>query len=228
VQKSVAESTPVTQELIDSNPALAVQAAYAQGNEGALQIAFEAWREVDPFTSATWLADQKLARQKQEFDAELAATKQKIDEATAPLAANAAEVAAQQAWKEAFDEVKATRPDFIDNAARLLEEVAPQYPSFLPALQTGDAKAKAEALSALYALDKMGNPQAVQAQLEAAAQEAAAEAEAARARAGAVTSQTTAGQGTELKTEEELEQEAYVTRQRSKPSLSRGWTGGTH
>jgi hypothetical protein len=34
-----------------------------------------------------------------------------------------------------------------------------------------------------------------------------------------------AGQPAESKTQEELEQESYISRQRSKPSLSKGWTG---
>lgn len=225
VQQTPAQIIPITQELIDNNPAVAVQAAFAQQNEQALQVAFEAWKEIDPFTAVTWLSDKKLEQQQQAFDAKLAETQKQIAETTAPLAQDAADAAQQREWALAFNEVKATRPDFLDNAARLLEEVAPQYPSFLPALQSGDAKAKAEALSALYALDKMGDPQAVQAQLEAAAQEALADATAARAAAGVVTGQQTVGQGTVQKTQEELEQDAYVARQRSKPSLSKGWTG---
>lgn len=220
----------ITQELIDNNPGAAVQAAFEQKNERVLQIAFEAWKDPvtgDPFAAASWLNDQKLHRAQIDFDAKLAETKRAFEVTTAPLAETAAQSEDKQQWSDAFTMVKATRPDFIENAARLLEEVAPQYPSFLPALQSGDAKAKAEALSALYALDKLGKPDEVQAQLETAAVEAAVEAAEALRVAGAVTSQSTAGQPTELKTEEELEQQAYVTRQRSKPSLSKGWTGRT-
>ena len=216
---------PITQDLIDSNPALAVQAAFDQKNEHALQLACEAWRDPlnpngDPFAAATWLNDRKLEQQKAEYEAKIAQVTKQVEEVSAPLA----ESREQREWAQAFDEVKATRPDFLENAERLLTEVAPQYPAIADQLSTGDHTVKAQALAALYALDKMGNPQAVQEQLEVAAQEAAAEAVAARAAAG-VTTQTTAGQPGEVKTQEELEQESYIARQRSKPSLSRGWTG---
>lgn len=222
----VAPVVPITQELIDSDPAAAVQAAFRQQDEPALQRAFAAWKDPmhingDPFAAAAWLNDRRLEQQRVEFEARQAELEKKIAATAAPLAHSEE----QRQWAQAFDEVKATRPDFLENAERLLTEVAPQYPSFLPALQNGDAKAKAEALTALYALDKMGNPQAVQAQLAEAAQEAAAEAAAALAAAGSVTGQTTAGQPAEQMTEDEKEKEQYIARQRSKPSLSKGWTG---
>lgn len=220
-----APAIPITQDLIDSNPAFAVQAAFEQKNEQALQIAFEAWRDPlnpngDPFAAATWLNDRKLEQTKAEYEARFAEQQKRLESISAPLA----ESHEQREWGLAFDEVKATRPDFLENAERLLTEIAPQYPAIADQLSTGDHKVKAQALAALYALDKMGNPQAVQEQLEEAAKEAAAEAAAARAAAG-VTTQSTAGQPTETKTQEELEQESYVSRMRSKPSLSRGWTG---
>lgn len=218
---TTAPAIPITQELIETNPAAAVQEAFRQRNEPALQLAFEAWKEVDPFTAATWLADRKLEQQNAAFEARLA----QQEEAIGRAAANAAKTTESQQWKEAFDEVKATRPDFMENAERLLSEVAPQYPDIANVLATGDGKAKAQALSALYALDKMGNPAAVQQQLAEAAQEAEAEAAAARAAAGAVTGQTTAGQPVVQQTAEELERDAYLQRQKGKPSLARGWTG---
>lgn len=220
-----APAIAITQDLIDNNPALAVQAAFAQGNEQALQMAFEAWRDPlnpngDPFAASTWLNDRKLEQQQAAFEAKIAEQERRFETVAAPLA----EGKEQREWGLAFDEVKASRPDFLENAERLLTEVAPQYPAIADQLSTGDHTVKAQALAALYALDKMGNPQAVQEQLETAAKEAAEEAAAARAAAG-VTAQSTAGQPGEQKTPEELEQESYMTRQRSKPSLSRGWTG---
>lgn len=220
-----APAIAITQELIDNNPAAAVQAAFAQRDEHALQIAFEAWKDPlnpsgDPFAAATWLNDRKLEQQQAAFEAKIAEQERRFETVTAPLA----ESNEQREWGLAFDEVKATRPDFLESAERLLTEVAPQYPAIADQLSTGDHTVKAQALAALYALDKMGNPQAVQEQLEKAAQEASAEAAAARTAAG-VTTQSTAGQPAEQKTQEELEQESYMTRQRSKPSLSKGWTG---
>jgi chromosome segregation ATPase len=225
VPQAPAQTIQITQELIDNDPATAVQAAFAQQDEQALQYAFAAWREVDGDLANAWLTDRKLEQQQKAFDAKLAEVQAKVDATTAPLAQSAAEAANQQQWTAAFDEVKATRPDFLENAERLLTEVAPQYPDIANVLAAGDAKAKAQALSALYALDKMGNPQAVQAQLQEAANEAVTEAAAARAAAGVVTGQTTAGQPSDTKTPEELEQKAYITRMQNKASLSRGWTG---
>lgn len=214
---------PITQELIDTNPGLAVQEAYRQKNENALHAAFEVWKEEDPFTAATWLADRKLEQQQAEMDARFAAQQAAIEKANA----GQAESAENAQWKAAFDEVKATRPDFLENAERLITEVASQYPNIANVLASGDAAAKAQALAALYALDKMGNPEALRKQLAEDAAAAEAEAVAARAAAGVVSGQTTVGQTTELKTTEELEAEAYTTRQRAKPSLARGFTRGS-
>jgi hypothetical protein len=91
-------------------------------------------------------------------------------------------------------------------------------------LLQGDAKQRSDALIALYNIDKLGNPESLKTALETAATEAADAA--ARARTAAtVTSQSEAGQPAEQKTDEELEQEAYATRARAKPSLQKGWTG---
>jgi len=220
-ETATAPTVAITQELIDTNPALATQTALAQKNQAALEIAFEAWKDEDPFAAATWLNDQKLAAKEAEFNARLAEVKTEVETAKAPLA----ETKAQQQWAEAFNIAKAGRPDFIENAERLLTEVAPQFPDLAELLQNGDAKAKATALTSLYALDKMGNPQAVQAQLAEQTAEAAQEAAETLRAAQAVSGQTTAGQPAVEKTDEQLEQEQYAVRRERKPSLSRGWTG---
>ena len=221
----------ITQELIDTRPDVATQAAYTQRNDQALQIAFDAWKEIDPFTASTWLSDKKLEQVQAAHKAELEQIEKRFETVAAPLA----ETAEQQQWKLAFDEVRTKHPDvFIadpetgQTGAEALITAAgtrPEYETFKNLLQDGDASAKAAALSALYALEKMGNPQALQKQLEEEAKAAADEVAAARLAAGAVTAQTTAGQPGEQKTAEELEQEQYLVRQKSKPSLARGWTG---
>ena len=235
VQPNVAASTPVTQELIDNNPALAAEAAYVQGDENALRYVMEQWKDVDPFTASSWRDDKLREQQQKAFDVKLAEQEAKIAAVAVPAAASAAQSADQAQWKEAFDDVRGRYPEvFVPNpetgvsiAERLITAAGtqPEYAAFKEMLQTGDASAKAAAISALYALDKVGNPEAFRAQLELDAQEAAASAAAARAGASAVTGQTTAGQGGELKTEEELEADAVITRMRSKPSLAKGWTG---
>lgn len=212
----------ITQELIENDPARATMVAFQQKDEHALAAAFDVWKDEDPFTAATWLSDRRLEQQQQQFDAKLAEVDQKIGTVAAPLEASAA----QNAWNSAFHAVEQQRPGFLAEAERLLKDVAPKFPNIVSVLSSGDASAKAEVLTALYDLDRVSNPEQVRAELEVQAQEAAAEAAASRATAGVVTGQTTAGQGTVVeKTAEELEADAYMNRQRSKPSLSRGWTG---
>ena len=220
-----APAVPITQELIDSDPQRATLLAFAQGNQAALEIAFDQWKDYDPFTAGQWLTDQRLAEQQRVLDAKLAETQRVLDEKTAPLAEQQAEQQQTIAWAQAFDKAKSGRPDFIENAERLLSEVAPEHPSYLPMLQSADPQVKADALIALYAIDKIGNPEQVAAQLGEKAKEAA-EADAASLAAGAVVSgQTTAGQSAEDKSDEELEVERTIARFKSGPSLSKGWTG---
>lgn len=220
-----APAVPITQELIDSDPQRATILAFSQGNQAALEIAFAQWEEYDERTANKWLTQQMLADQERKFEAKLAETKKALDEKTAPLAEQQALQQQNIAWAQAFDKAKAGRPDFIDNAERLLAEVAPLHPSYLPLLQSNDPQVKADALVALYAIDKIGNPEAVAAQLGEKAKEAVA-ADAAALAAGAVVSgQSTVGQSTEEKSDEELEAESYIARMGRKPSLSRGWTG---
>jgi hypothetical protein len=228
----------ITQELIDNNPGAAVQAAFDQRNQAALEVAFEAWKDPvmgDPFAAAMWINDRKLEQQQVAFEQQLAERDKKFETVTAPIAESAAEAADQRQWTAAFDEVKGKHPDIFavdpatgaSTAERLITAAGtqPEYEAFKGMLQTGDAKTKAAALSALYALDRVGNPQALQAQLAEGAQEAAAEAAAALATAGAVTGQRTAGQPAEQTTVEQQEQQQYISRMKDRPSLARGWTG---
>ena len=129
-----APAVPITQELIDSDPQRATILAFSQGNQAALEIAFAQWEEYDERTANKWLTQQMLADQERKFEAKLAETKKALDEKTAPLAQQQAEQQQSIAWAQAFDKAKAGRPDFIDNAERLLAEVAPLHPSYLPLL----------------------------------------------------------------------------------------------
>jgi DNA repair exonuclease SbcCD ATPase subunit len=212
----------ITQDLIDADPARATQLAFQQKDESALALAFEAWRDEDPFTASTWLSDQRLAQQQAAFDAKLAEVEGKIQTVAAPMEATVA----QNEWNGAFHYVEQQRPGFLQQAERLLSEVAPKFPNIVGVLSNGDAAAKSEVLMALYDLDRVSNPEQIKQELEQQVQEATAEAAAARTAAGVVTGQTTAGQGSAAeKTVEEQEADAYMTRQRGRPSLSRGWTG---
>lgn len=211
----------IDQNMIDTDPEQATLLAFSQGNQVALERAFSLWKEIDPFTAGQWLTDRRLEDHERKVEAKIAETQKTVDERTAPLAVEAE----SRAWAQAFDLAKSGRDDFLDNAARLLEEVAPLHPAFLVPLQSSDPKEKADALIALYAIDKLGNPEALTTQLNAAAAEAAAENAAAVAQAGVVSSQSTAGQPSVEQTVEQLEAEAYKSRLNSKPSLAKGWTG---
>lgn len=220
-----APAVQITQDLIDADPQKATLLAFEQKNQAALEIAFEQWKEYDPFTASQWLTDQRLAEQRRELEAKLAEATKAVEEKTAPLAQQQAEQQQTLAWAQAFDKAKEGRPDFVENAERLLSEVAPNHPSYLPLLQSADPQVKADALVALYAIDKIGNPEKVAAQLGEKAKEAA-HADAAALAAGAVVSgQTTAGQPAAELSDEEQEQQSYIARMGTKPSLSRGWTG---
>ena len=228
-----APTVQITQDFIDSNPAAAAQAAFDQQNEAALRVAFEAWKDEDPFAAAAWRNDRLIEAQQARFEAELAKRDAEIAQVKEPLAQQTAQTAEQAAWKSAFDEVQKTVPDFLavdetgrSNAVRLLEEVAPKYPAIAKMIADGDVEAKVQGLTLLYEASKLGNPETVRAELETAAAAAAAEAAAASQGASVVTSQTTAGQApVGEKTDEQLEQERYIQRIEGKASLRTGWTG---
>lgn len=225
---------PITQELIDADPASATQAAFAQKNEAALERAWNAWDAEGDGAARLWLTERRAEQREAQLRAEIDATRNELAQLREPIQQQTAEAAQNQAWKEAFDAVRAKHPDVFEkdeNGATIAERLIhaagtkPEYETFKELLQNGDANAKATALSALYAMERLGDPAGLQQQLAEAAQQAEAEAAAARAAAGVVNGQTTAGQQTELKTTEELEQDAYIQRQKGKPSLARGWTG---
>lgn len=219
----------ITQDMIINDPARATQLAFKQNNGAALAEALANWKEEDPFAAASWRADTLLEQQQAEFDARLAELNKEVAKVKEPLAKNEE----QAAWSNAFLEMQKSYPDFLQadetgktNAQRLLEEVAPQFPTIARLIAEGDVTAKVEGLTLLYDKGKLGNPAQVAAELQTAAEEAAAQAAAQRAAAASVNGQATAGQGSEVElTEEEAEIERYKTRFAGGVSLTRGWTG---
>jgi len=222
----VAPPIVITQELIDEQPALAVQAAFAQQNEPVLQVAFEAWKEEDPFAASQWLFNQQAAQREAAWKAEQDALRAEIAQVKEPLAQRSAQDADRDVWTESFGELQKTYPDFLQNAEKLLTEYAPQFPAIASLIADGDKDAKVQGLTLLYEKSRLGNPDAVRAELEQAATAAAAESAASLAGAAVVSGQTTAGQGSIVeKTAEELEAERYLQRQSGRASLDKGWTG---
>lgn len=214
----------ITQDMIDENPAQAVQLAWNQQNEQALAVAFDAWKDEDPFAAASWRTDRLLERQALQYQQELAARDQKLETALVPQQAAAEEAA----WREAIVSAAETLPGFsAEEAARLLEEVAPQFPDTVARMAQGDMKAKVEGLTLLYAVDKAGKSVPVE-EVQDVAREAAESAAAARA-AASVAPQSTAGEGAapQALTPEQEEAKRYVDRIERSQLLDRGWTGRT-
>jgi hypothetical protein len=60
VSQPVTPQTPITQDLIDQNPALATELAYTQGNQAALAVAFEEWEAQQPARAAAWIASKHM------------------------------------------------------------------------------------------------------------------------------------------------------------------------
>jgi hypothetical protein len=219
----------ITQQLIEEDPAKATMLAFEQNNGQALAVAFEAWKEEDPFTAASWRADRLIEKQQADFQKELQAVRGEVEQVKAPQAA----AAERNAWSDAFLEMQKSYPDFLEaddagrtNAQRLLEEVAPKFPTIAKLIADGDVAAKVEGLTLLYDKGKLGDPAGVAAELQTAAEEAAASAAAARTAAATVNGQSSAGQGSTVElTEEEAEAKRYIDRMSGKASLERGWTG---
>ncbi len=196
MQQPAPPAVPITQDMIEDNPAGATMLAFQQQNEQALSIAFEAWKQEDPVTAAQWYADRRIEAMEAQMTQRLEAMRGEMQTVAAP-AQEAVERDRQQAtWREAFALVEAEAPGFTQDAVRLLEEVAPQFPQLAATIANGDAATKAEGLNLLAAFDQ-GRKQDPAAVAQAAADEARAAAEAAAlARAGAsVVSQETAGVG---------------------------------
>jgi hypothetical protein len=219
----------ITQDFIDNDPAGATILAFEQKNERALAAAYEAWKQEDPANASVWLAEERFKERENALRAELEATR-----ATVNTIATSNQEAAKQAevnkqWKDAYTAVEADRPGFLENAERLLNEVAPQFPDAIEALATGSAKAKAEILKLLYDHDRAvnTNPETVRAQLEEAAAEATAEANTSRQLAAVVGGQTTAGRDGVTLTYEQQEIERAKTRIGGGVDIRKNWTGRT-
>lgn len=229
-QFSATQATPapapvaITPELIDTDPQRATLLAYAQKNEQALHLAFEQWKDIDPFTAGAWLNERRMEQAEQAHRAEMEQLRAELQSVRQPQEAAQQE----QEWRAAMNDVAAQHPDFLASAERIISEVAPKYPNIIGPLASGDRKAKAEILTALYAIDRASNtdPAALSQQLQEEAARAAEEARLAREGATVVT-QATAGLGSDEPelTPEQKEAQRYLQRFQSRVSLDKGWTG---
>ena len=134
--------TQITEDLIDRDPAAATALAYEQGNQQALSIAYNAWKDEDPAGAAVWVATQQMQAREQ-------ALVQRIGELESRL------TPLQQSREEqAFaQEVRQLGPDAIEQirqgAANLPPAVAQTFYSLL---ENGTQEQKIGALQALREL----------------------------------------------------------------------------
>lgn len=221
-QAPAVPTMPVTQDLIDTDPARATQLAFIQRDEAALQRAYEAWADEEPATAAVWLAEQKTAVALAEMEARHQQQLEELRASTQPSVEQSQAAQEQAILNQAFELAKVDRPDFLEHADRIFAEVIPAYPNISRQLLEGSVEQKAEVLKVLYDIDKMNrqSPEAVKAQLEAEAAAAAAEEASSTASAAVVTGQTTASaqEGERELTYEERERLAYANRQASRTS----------
>lgn len=213
----------ITEQLIDENPARATILAYDQKDEASLEIAFEAWKLEDPFTASQWLSDKRLEQYKEQVSLEQKKLREEVKTLSAPQEA----AAQREEWTSAFSIVLADHPDFGQHAERILEEVAPKFPNILGSLADGDAQAKAEILTALYAIDRAQDtdPEKLRETLNEEARAAADEARQAREGAKVVTQSTTGGDTPELSYEEQEQTNAIERAKKGSSSWERNWVG---
>jgi hypothetical protein len=213
----------ISEDLIMRDPARATMLAFNQKDETGLSLAFEAWRMEDPFSSGQWLSERRAEQREEAHKAELDSIRSEVTKLSVPQA----EAAQREEWNQAFSIVSAKSPDFSTHAARILEEVAPQYPNILGALSSGDAKAKAEILTALYAIDRAQteDPAKLRETLNEEARQAAEEVRQAKDGAKVLSQVTTGGDAPEQSWEEAEAARFNARNKQKQTSFERNWTG---
>jgi hypothetical protein len=106
--------------------------AFYQGNDALMDAAIEAWEDVDKLGARRFDRDVAVARARQEISAE---------------SEKRQEVAA--GWNEAAGAFAEAHPD-LDKYAPKMREIAPEYPTLMEILSTGNAEQRVEVLEFLY------------------------------------------------------------------------------
>lgn len=203
IAQPVHPQTPVTQEMVEQNPGLATQLAYQQGNQQALQVAYEAWKYEEPADAAAWraevVANQRIQQVQQAYEARLAELEQRV----APAESNALDAQ----WAQTFRQIEAKYPDLATYQAEMTE-IAAEFPQFASDLR-GDPESRGKALESLYLLARGRTAGTLRASQDEIAQQTAAEAQRVREDAF-VASQTSQSAEAPLTVEERLQQEAIA------------------
>lgn len=153
-------------------PDIARQAFYA-GNDALMDIAVDAWEDVDRGAARRFSQEAAVARARAQITAE--------GERDAKIASG---------WNQTAEKFADEHPDLETHAQRM-REIAPQYPNLISILQTGDPQARVEVLEFLYDKAKGSSAEEIQASARDIARTQANEASQAIADA-AVASATTA------------------------------------
>lgn len=143
VQRPVTPLTPVTQDLIDSNPAAATELAYQQGNQASLAAAFEAWEEMQPARAAAWVAEKKMEALNQEWSERYSQLEQKLTPVQQQAQKN--ELAAGIGrLREQYPDLQefVQTPEFADLAEKI--------PLAKQALEAGDPEGVVSAVETVY------------------------------------------------------------------------------
>jgi uncharacterized coiled-coil protein SlyX len=167
----ITPQTPITRELIEENPGAATQLAFQQGNQQALQIAYEAWKYEEPADAASWRADvianQRIAQLEQQYEARLAQIEQRV--------APAESQALDNEWATTFRTIEAKYPD-LHSYKDEMTEIATEFPQFASDLR-GDPESRGKALESLYLIARGRTADTLRATQGEIAQQTAVEAQ---------------------------------------------------
>lgn len=182
--RPVAPQTQITEDLIDRDPAAATQLAYEQGNDTALRLAYDSWKDTDPASAAVWVMTQQQNAREQQFAAEIQALKQQIG----PLHESQEEAA----FATEVRSITAQEPDAWDRIRNGAEKIDPAVAQVLySALETGTPEQKIGAFKALNELTRGPAPPATPAEVRELVRDAALAADQAIAEASVVSATAT-------------------------------------
>lgn len=115
------------ENMLDEDPAAAVEYAYDADNQAALRDALKAWDEISPGAPRLWVANKQMAEQLSELTQNIG----------------------QQSASTAYGEFLRTHPDVEQYAGEMAEE-AKKSPHLTGLLESGDPQAQLEVLDFLY------------------------------------------------------------------------------
>lgn len=151
VQQPVTPHTPVTQDLIDSNPALATQLAWQQGNIDLARAALEQWKIEEPFDAAIWVGEVRQAQREAERQRELEELRAQV----APVQQQAQQNELKNELTVGISRLREQYPDLADFVqSPEFVELAEQIPLAKKALAEGTPSEGVSAIETLYLIHR--------------------------------------------------------------------------